>query len=279
MYRFVYPYLATHPWQLKLLACLILTLGTLFIQLYFSESKFSDNQTFMPVVMALLIVNAGHFLTLFTPAFFTLLFFSFIIYMNVRLEHDKPIKNRVYTTGILIALAALFDAQAVWIVLFVVLSLIANRVSKWKEIVILLLGVLLVCVYVVAFFFMTDRIAEMVDVLKHLQLLTIVHQINALQTVQYVLAAYSILLLLMMLAALKMFYDNKLIIIRKRFVITWLLAFVAVAMAFFSGLAFHDGFLYLLLPMCLLMSMLCLVKRWRFVHDLLILAFFVLLWL
>lgn len=279
LYRSVYPFLSTHPVQLKLLACLIVILGALFIQLFYTESRFSENQTFMPVVMTLLFLNVGHFMSLFTPAFFTLLFFTFIVFLNERLQHDKPIKNRVYTTGILIALATLFDAQAIWMVLFMILVLIANRISKTKEIIILLLGMLLVYVYVVAFFFMTDRLPEMVDVLRHLQLLTIVHQFLKLLTMQYVLAGYSVLLLLLLIAVLKMYYDSKLIIIRKRFVTTWLLAFIVVAMVVFSGLAFHDSFLYLLLPMSLLMSMLALVKRRKFVHDFLLIAWFVLLWL
>lgn len=279
LYRSVYPFLSTHPLQLKLLACLIVISGTLFIQFFYSESKFSDNQTFMPALVSLLFVNVGHFLTLFTPAFFTLLFFSFIIFLNVRLEHDKPIKNRVYTSGILVALATLFDAQAVWMVLFMILSLIANRISKTKEIIILLLGLLMVYVYVFVFFFMTDRMMEMVDVLRHLQLLTIVHQFLNLQPLQYALAGYSVLLLLLLIAILKMYYDNKLIIIRKRFVTTWMLTFVVLLMALFSGLAFHDNFLYLLLPMCLLMSMICLVNRRKFVHDFFLIVMLVLLWL
>lgn len=279
LYRSVCPFLATHPVQLKLLACLIITLGTLFIYLFFSESKFADNHTLIPVMMSLLLLNTGHFLTSFTPAYFTILFSSFIIFLNVRLEHDRPVKNRVYTSGILLALATLFDAQAVWMVLFMILSLIANRVSKTKEIIILLLGMLMVYVYVFLFFFMSDRMGEMMEVLKHLQLLTIVRQFLTLQPLQYVLAGYSVLLLLLSIVVLKMYYDNKLIIIRKRFVTTWLLTFVGLVMAVFSGLAFHDSFLYLLLPMCLLMSMLCLVKRRRFVYDFFLVVMFVLLWL
>jgi len=279
LYRAFFPFLSTHPIQLKILASAMLVLWVLLVQFFFTGSKFIENQTFMPVLFSLAFVNAGHFLTTFTPAFFTVLFCSLIIFFTTRLEHDSPHKNRIYSAGILIAIASLFDLQAVWITLFMLLSLAANRVTKSKEIVIMFLGMLLVYVYLLLFFFMTDRMGGLAEVFWHLHLLYVVRHFFDLSTSQYVLAGYSLLLMLVLNIIVKVFYDNKLIVLRKRFVSTIFLSVMMVLMVVFSGLDFGNNMLYLLIPMTLVMSMCCQIKRRKFVHDVYLVALLVLLWI
>ena len=279
LYQAIAPIFLAYPLLMKVTASLMLLLVVFFLQRFFTQCKFSENQTYMPILLLLLLLNAGHFLTRFTPAFFTLFFFSLVNVLMIRVEYDKLINNRIYSVGMLVALATLLDVQAVWMVLFLVIALFSNRVTKSKEIIILFLGMVLVYIYLFMFFFMSDRLPEMVEAFRHFHFFEIIRNFTALRPIQYGLGGYLVLLLILNSVVVKVFFDNKLIVLRKRLVTTLFHILSCILMLLFSGLAFHDSLLYLMGPLGLLLSMLCLVKRRKFVHDVELMVLCVLLWL
>lgn len=105
----------------------------------------------------------------------------------------------------------------------------------------------------------------------------VIKSVQSLGVLNYVLIGYLLVSTIYVITLLKLFYDNKLIILRKRFVTIILLTIASVAMVVFSGLDFRLGLIYLLVPMTLAYSMLANIKRRRFLHDLLFIALVVLL--
>jgi len=100
-----------------------------------------------------------------------------------------------------------------------------------------------------------------------------------LSVFDYVFVGYAILLVIYLIVQLKLFYDNKLIVLRKRLVNIHFLMFVLAAMFLISGLPFSCSLLYVMLPIALYFSMITQYKSRIIFHDIMILAFFVLLWL
>ncbi len=268
-----------HPVNLKVSIISILLLESLLIARFYSVNRFAENHTYIPVVFFLLMMNAGGFLVKISPALFTLVFMTFMVMLTSQEENDRPLKNRIFTSGLLVAIASLIDPVAICSVLFLILALITNRFSKSKEILIMVFGLLFVYVYVFSVSFFTDSFSTLSDSLKNLSFFNLFKDFKSLTVFDYVFVVYTVTLVSYLIIQLKLFYDNKLIVLRKRLVTIHLLMFILIAMLLLSGLPLSSSLLYILLPITLYFSMLSQIKRRIIFHDILIVAFFVLLWL
>lgn len=277
LYQKVLFFWTNHVLLCKVLVSLMLLLETVFIQRFYSLNRFSENQTFMPSAVFLGVVCASGVLTTFTPVWFTSFFLSFIMIYYASNHNEKPVKNKILATGVVIALATLFDFHAVWLAIFMLCTLAANRFASLKDGIILLAGALLVYVYVFTFHFLRDSLHEWSLSYAHYHFFEIVRDFKSLTLVDYVLAGFVVVSLSYVSTALKLFYDNKLIILRKRYALIILLSFFMLVAMMFSGMPFKQGFLYMLVPITLFFSMLGLLKRRRIFHDILFVALLVLL--
>lgn len=261
----------------RIVAMLMILLELLFVQRFYSLNKFSDNQSFMPTLLFLVFLNVSGMLTVFTPAWFTVFTLTFLLLYNLRDNNEKPVKNRILASGAVVALATLMDFHAVWLVFFLICALAANRFTKIKDVLILFAGALLVYVYVFTYHFLRGSMHEWSLSYAHYHFFEVIKSVQSLGVLNYVLIGYLLVSTIYVITLLKLFYDNKLIILRKRFVTIILLTIASVAMVVFSGLDFRLGLIYLLVPMTLAYSMLANIKRRRFLHDLLFIALVVLL--
>ena len=268
-----------HPTNLKVSAVLMLLVETLLLARYYSVNRFAENQTYIPVVFFLLAVNVGGVLTTLTPAVITVVIMTVVLMLNAMDENERPVKNRVFTSGLLVGIASLFDPVAVFAVVFLLLSLITHRYSKSKEILIMLFGLLFVYAYLFSVAFFTDGMTQLVSSLKNLSFFGFVNEVKTLSVFDYVFVGFTVLLVTYLIIQLKLYYDNKLIVLRKRLVNIHFLMFALAAMLVFSGLPFSHSLLYVMPTIALYFGMITQYKSRIILHDVLIVAFFVLLWL
>lgn len=268
-----------NPLHYKVVAVIFLLLELLFLERFYMVSRFSDNHTFMPSLFYLLFINVGGFCKVFTPAWFTVFLLSLILLFNAQDDNEKPVKNRTFASGLLIGICSLLDPYALGLTLFMVMVLLTQRFSKSKEILILFIGVLFSYAYVSAIFFITDGFSLLVESFRHLRVFTMLKNFRLLDVLDLSFLAYFVVSVFLMGLRLKMFYDNKLIVVRKRFVTIHFLSFILFAMMLLTGLDFKYGLLYMAAPMAVYFSMLTLPKSKIIFHDIIIVAFFVLLWL
>ena len=278
-FQYLASFWTAHPTNLKVTCILLLLLESLLIGHFYSANRFADNQTIIPVVFFLLTMNVGGFVKTLTPAVLTLVFTTLIVLVNTQDENERPVKNRVFTSGLLVGISALLDPVSVACVLFLTMALITHRYSKSKEIAIMLFGLLFVTAYLFGGFFVADKIPVLMASLKHLSFFGVFKSLKMLDILDYVFVGYTILLVIYLIIQLKLFYDNKLIVLRKRLVTIHFLLFVMVAVLLLAGLPLHQGLIYLMLPITMYFSMITLYKTRIVFHDILILAFYVLLWL
>lgn len=279
LYYSIYNLLVAHPIALKITAAIILLLQILLILRFFHLNRFSENPTNTPLLFTLLVLVAGHFPELFSPATISNLILTFILLFNTRDTNEQPVKNRVLSSGMLIGITSLIDPYSIWALLFLVLALLTNRFSKFKEIIILFVGFLLVYLYVFSVGYLTNSTAHIMDTIRQTSFFTIFKNLNALKVLDYVLAGMLLVGMIYIMSALKLYFDNKLIILRKRYLTILLLFIVMVITMAFSGYTFRQGLVYLVVPISLMFSMVALLKKRKILNDLVILAILVLLWL
>lgn len=266
-----------HPLNYKIIAVVWVLLVSLLIQLFFNRNRFSETPTLMPILFCLLFLNLGKFTTFFSPAYFTILLTTLVILFNAQDNNEKPMKNRVFASGILIGLTTLADPNALWIALFLMLALFTNNYSKAKEICILFAGLLMVAIYTFTYFFLSDKLPLLGETIKHLQFFNIIRDIKSISVLNWVLVSFLLFSLIYLVAILKLYFDNKLIVLRKRFVTTVVLLVIMLIIVLFANLNIHQGLLYLIIPITLFYSILSQIKRRRLWHDLITIALMVLL--
>lgn len=277
LYHSIYEFLSAHASLMKVLAVLMLLLELLFVQRFFNVNKFTDNQSIMPVFFFLLFMNAGGFLKIFSPVCFTIFLTTFIILFNTKDDNEKPGKNRLYASGIIIGIVSLIDSCALGLLLYLMFSLFANRYSSFKEIVILISGVLMSYIYVFTCFFLSDSLPALHESVRHLQFVGIVAQFKTLRIVDWVCAGFLLLSTVYFIARLKLYYDNRLIVLRKRYGTTVLLWLVLLLIGLVSPFDFHGTLVFQCLSIVLFCSMLSDVKKKIILHDVIIVAMLVLL--
>lgn len=279
LFQTVAGFWAQHPIHLKVSAVLMLLLESLLIGRYYAANKFADSRTFMPVVFFLLFANLGGFLSTVTPAYFTMIILTMVLMVNAQDESERTVQNRVFISGILVGLDSLVDPVSISAVLFLTLVLVTHRYSKSKEIAILLFGVLFVFAYLFGTAFLFGKVPMLIASFRQLSFFRLFRDIGALSVRDYVLILYSAVLLSYLVVRLKLFYDNRLIVLRKRLVTIHILMFVLAVMLLMSGLALPEALVYVALPFSLYFSMITLQKSRIIFHEILIVAYYVLLWL
>src|SRR5574344_842717 len=145
--------------------CVVLVMVLLQIVLlwrYFKKNHFTDNRTFLPIFWFCLLLVGGNFLLPLTPAFITLFTINLLFMLNGN-YNSGAVKNQVLLSGILIGIASLYDLAAIWLLLYVILSVVANRFDKFKEIVITFIGLILPYIYVAAFHYIVGDISNVID--------------------------------------------------------------------------------------------------------------------
>lgn len=276
LYQLIYPLWQNHPVYCKIFAMLLLLVEVSLIQGYYHVNSFADAPTLMPAFFFLLLMNAGNAIEVFTPACFTLVFFTLILFVNLNVDRDRPLKNTVFFSGIGVGISILFDPVAVWIAAFVILAMLVNRCLGLKELIILLSGMLTTFLYLFAIYFLSDSLPQLKSALVRYPYFAAFHHSALWHVKDIVRIIYVGLLAAYMVVTLKLFYDNRLIVLRKRLVVIHLLLFVSVLMLFSSMFGLRSGFIYLFIPITLYFSMLSFLKNRRILHDILLIVFFIL---
>jgi hypothetical protein len=277
LYAPLHAWLAARPLAMRVTASLLLLLLLLLIQRFFAVNKFCENKTWMPVLFLLGLILCGRFLELFSPTWVTLPMLAAILLLNTRDANEQPVKNRVFASGIMVGLCTLIDPYSVWILLFIIMALLANRFSSLKEIIILICGFEIVYAYVFSVGFLADTTPVIVHLIKNVEYFGIIRHFASLKVIDYVLTGVLLLSFIYMVATLTRYFDTKLIVLRKRFLTIILLFVVMLVTLVFSQYAFRPALIYLMLPLTLLYSMMSLLKNRRLLNDILIVAVIVLL--
>ena len=279
----VYQHLAA-LWMSNNMIVRILTLAlvltmTIGVIRHFGKNHFYESRTYMPGIFFLLLLDCGKILHYFSPALLTCFFIALIWLMYSPNESSANLKNRIFTFGLTIALATLLDISAFGIVLFLVLMISINNVTSIKDNIILFTGLLIPYIYAFAISYIVGTLPAFVQSWRELAVFEPVKQFTHLRVIDYVVLAFFVLTVFILVIRSKRFLDNKLIIIRQAFTNNHLLLFSMLAFLLLGNVAFPIALTYLTLPASVYMSVAVIPKRHCVLVDILVVALCVLLWL
>lgn len=279
LYHYVAKLWTWSPIVVRILVLGIVLTMTIGINHHFQVNHLAENRTYIPGVFLLLMLNSGKFLYMLTPALLTSFFLALTMIIYAPSEPSAKMKDRIFTFGLVIAIATLLDISAFGIVLFLILMIAVNSVNAFKDILILLIGLAFPYIYCFAIAFIASGMPKFLQSWADLTIFVPYKQFLSMRVMDYILLAYFIILTIVLIVRGKRMYDNKLIVIRQAFNNVHLLL---ISMLLFLGLGIVPlpmALLYLLLPIAIYLTVAVIPKKYRFVYDFLIVALCVLLWL
>lgn len=241
-------YLLSHPAGAKAILFITMLLqGGLFYR-YFRNSGFLDEENLLPIFFFFaFLMGMGIFMPVSTAWIMNL---TILIVLNINGDiQGKSAKTATLLSGIIIGVASLYDPAAILLLVCYLLLLLINRLEKMKEMLVAICGVLITYIYVFAYHFfkgnLTDYAHSFSAIHFNFPLFTQTH------FSLYAIAAAALLLLslIYIVVRLKVYYDNKLIVMRKRFLALCLLAIFQLVMVIFSNMPFPYSLGYLIIPL------------------------------
>ena len=219
---------------------------------YFKTNRFADNETLIPcIALAAFMVASGSAANC-TPVYIA----NAAAIGLLRLSDDsesRHLKSRLLMAGALVGIASLYDLTLLLLAVTVILILVTNRLNTLTDIFVALIGILVPYIYVAAYHFfvgnLMDYLASFARLSLHFPLLAARPSI-----VSIVCIVVCIALLIFILVKLKVRFDYKLIIIRKRFGNIHFLFIVSAAILFLTNLPFPQSLGYLFVPIALYLA-------------------------
>lgn len=271
-YKACYNFLSAKPVLTFIVLFAILLLYLFILLRYFNQSSFVETYSYMPAIWSLALMNCMHFFDVITPLYFIILIIALLLLLYLKYE-DYNIKHHVFFSGVLVGIASLIDMTAALLIIFVIASLVVNRFSKAKDIVISILGILTTYIYYVSYYFLTDQV----------ELLRWNFATTDFFVFYQVFSPFSIKLLIFTIlfffltfystSKLKLFFDNKLIVLRKRLIAVNIIFATCFIIFICSPLMFKYSLCYFIVPFALYFSLLNLTKGNQWFNDILIILF------
>lgn len=259
-----------------LLLVLMMTVGVIR---HYDKNRFAESRTYMPGVFLLLLVNCGKFLYTLTPALLTVFFITLMMMMYEPNEQAAKMKERIFSFGIIIAIATLLDINAFGIILFFILMIAINNVTSFKDIVILLCGLAFPYMWAFSIAFFCNGEPAFTQSWRDLSLFVPVKSFTSLRILDYAAMALFVVVTVWLMFRDKRLLDNKLIVIRQAFNNVNLLLISMLLFLWLGIVPLPHALFYLLTPVSTYMSIAVMHKRRWLVVDLLIVAMCVMLWL
>ena len=279
LYQATYPFFSSNPWSYKALAITLTLLSALMVQTFFSISKFAESTTYMPIVFFLLLFDLNHSFILFSPVFFTFATTAIVLVLNSENEHGNPISHRLFSCGLIIGINTLFDYNSIWLMAFLVLIIIITRISKFKEILILLTGFVFIYLYFFTYGFLSDSMSSIMEGLHKMRCFHIIHHASSIQWLDWLMLGVLGLTLVVFSFSEKIYFDNKIVALRRRYIFCILLIITSIIIMLLSPYRLPTALPYVLMPTSIIFSIASLMEQRNWVHTFFIIASCVLLWL
>lgn len=279
LFQYIVDLWAKAPVLVRLCVFGMVVTVTVAVNRHFDSHHFHDSRTYMPGVFLLVLLNCGQFLHTLTPAFLTLFAIALMMILYSPSDQTSRLKERIFTLGLIIAIATMVDLSASGLALFLVMLIALNTVTSFKDILIMLSGILIPYIYAFAIAFIADSMPELLHSWRQLDLFEPVKQFTHLRILDYVTMAWFILLTAILMIRDKHLLDSKLIVIRQTFNNINMLLFAMFLFLWLGIVPLPAALLHLLLPVSIYMALAITSKKQKYIIDLLIVSICVLLWL
>ena len=246
---------------------------------HYDKNHFYESHTYMPGVFLLLLLNCGKFLHTLTPGLLTVFFLALLLVLYSPTDQSARIKERIFTVGLFISIANFLDISAIGLILFFIIMIAINNVTSFKDILILLFGILFPFIYAFSIAFIANSLPQLLHSWHNLDLFEPIKQFTHLRILDYIAMVWFVLVITILMLRDKHLLDNKLIVIRQSFNNVNMLLFSMFVFLWLGMAPLPYALIYLILPVSIYMSVAVTHKKYRFLYDFLIVSLCILLWL
>jgi len=268
VYRQFVHFIMLHDIWFYLIFIVNIVLQLILLHSFFQRNNFTEEKSWMSLIWYLFFLNFAVDINQITPAFFTNTVIIVLLHLNV---NNSPVnlKNKVTLSGMLIALNSLLDVTSGLLLLFLITSLLISRFSKFKDVLIAIIGFFIPYLYLFSIYFLQDRLLNFFETYQNIQLFSLFNSGN-FSILHILIASFALFLMIFLSLIVKINYDNKLIILRKRVISLALLLLTTVIMILFTDIPIKSSLNYLFVPIALYFSIIHSITKHAIVNDIIV---------
>lgn len=270
----IYDFLTAHPIYFRIAFGLIVTVQILLFQHFISRHNFLDDGSLMPAIWFLFLSLITIEFPTMSQAFLTNMFMLVLLLLNVNSLNSSNIDNanKMFWSGFTVAMAMLIEPSAILMCILIIVSLILGKTNVIKRLCLASVGLLLPFIYIASVCYITGKTYIITDFLPRMNFFSML-DIDINSTLFIIFCITLLLSLLYIIPAMKIHYDNKIVLLRKKYVIINTMLLISVLIALIGGHSFREALPYLILPIATYFSMMSQLKRNRIITDIVITAF------
>lgn len=255
---------------MRIVTALFLVMKLLILQIYFERNQFFEGTNLFPSIFYLALLAGTGSIGTISILFFANFFVILLLLLNSGYQ-PQSIKNQVFTSGFIIGVLFFADISSLLLFVFVIASLLVNRFSKIRDVLLTLLGFSIPIIYVFAIYLFTDQYLTVEDGGFRLMPFGFYPCLEKLRVIEFVAFFFMTFSLLYFGSILTIIFSSKLIIMRRRLISINALAITLFATLFFTSFAYPFSLVYMFIPITVYCSIVTQQKRnWVFNYILMI---------
>jgi hypothetical protein len=254
-YNMIYGYLNGSPLIYTITAFVLLLAEAVLLNEMLAEHKITPKNSYITAFFYILLMSSTPAMLTLHPFIIVNAFIILLLLMLFKIKTKEEGYNEIFLCGLLAGISSLFYFKSAGLIIIVWVFLLLFHSFSWREWFISILGIVLVFIYLFAYFLLTDQLSAVFK--EYQNVFSVINFGRGPWTVsvyQYITSA--IVVVLFLVSAVKMFLISreKIIYVRKAFyVIFWLFVLNAFSMLFLVNNFIYE-FSYTLLPLSLLVS-------------------------
>ena len=241
-------WLVGHPVGAHFLVFILFLLQVGLLFHYVRKSDFLDEENILSILFFCAIsLGMGIFLPL-SPAWFTITAALAVLNLSNYANNTSHSKTFLLLAGIVLGVATLFDLTALLLILFFILHILINQIDKLRDLMAMICGILLPYCYLFAYHYLAGSLLEYLHsftlIRLHFPLFTQPH----FTVFTFIALGMGLLLTIYVLVRIKVLYNNKLIVVRRRFLFLCVFFGFNILMLLTTNVVYPYSLHYVLIP-------------------------------
>lgn len=224
---------------LVILQVVVIFLSAIFLNNTLIKYDLTPKNTLSPAFIMLLF--SSHYLGFFepNPIIYSSIFLVAVLYLLFAIYLEEDAFDKIFYSGFLIACASFLYFPAIFFIVFVFVTFIVYRLYKWREWIIILMGLLTPYLFYFTYVFWFDELLEALLLYKHFFNNLFVSQVSIkFNILDFIILAGLLICFIPSVLKLSVTVNDNLISVRKRY---WSVFWFFVIAVFISIVSWFEG--------------------------------------
>jgi hypothetical protein len=202
-------------WTWKIMALLCGGIQLCLMQWYYRHNRFAEDKLFLaPIIYMVFWCTNFHYLWL-SPLNIVQTILLLLLVINTNYDNVN-VKNRVFLSGLLIGLCALIDIASICLIFFIIISLVVNRFSRFKETLIAIGGLMIPFLYYATLYLITDRVDMLMLMIQDIDFNHYFVFIRDMDKWSIIRGGILLAVLFYMVVRISLLYQQRIVVLRRR---------------------------------------------------------------